>query len=128
MSRATLDRSLGRGRRGIEGKREGKNAMKNVLKRRPSAAMIIAIIALVVALGGTAVAAKKLGLGALSPTAKKKTVGVGKLTYVSTTKTIPGGGSPDGINVQVSATCPSGTHVIGGGIKVPEPAPGPNND
>jgi hypothetical protein len=102
--------------------------MKNVLKRRPSAAMIIAVIALVMALGGTAVAAKKLGLGALSPSAKKKTVGVGKLTYVSTTKTIPGGGSPNGINVQVSATCPSGTHVIGGGIKVPEPSPGPNNN
>jgi hypothetical protein len=104
--------------------------MKEKVKslRRPSPAMVIAIVALVVAFTGTAIAGSKLGLGALSPSAKKKTVGVGKLTYVSTTKTIPGGGSPTGINVPVSATCPAGTHVIGGGIKVPEPAPGPNND
>jgi putative alpha-1,2-mannosidase len=97
--------------------------MKKVLRGRPSGAMIVAIIALVVALSGTAVAAKKLGLSALSKGAKNKTVGVGKLTYVSTTKTIPGGGVPDGINHPVSATCPSGLHVIGGGIKVPHPAP-----
>src|SRR4051794_39573888 len=102
--------------------------MTKLIRRRPSAAMIVAIIALVVALAGTAVAAKKLGLGSLSPSAKKKTVGVGKLRYVTETKTIPGGGSPNGINVPVSATCPSGPHVIGGGIKVPEPAPAPGND
>jgi hypothetical protein len=102
--------------------------MRKFLSRRPSPAMIIAVVALVAALSGTAVAAKKLSLGALSPGAKKKTVGVGKLTYVTTTKTIPGGGSPDGINIPVSAACPTGTHVIGGGIKVPEPAPGPSND
>ncbi len=46
--------------------------------------MLIAVIALVVALTGTAIAAKKLSLGALSDAAKNKTVGVGKLTYVST--------------------------------------------
>jgi hypothetical protein len=96
--------------------------------RMPSPAMLIAVIALVVALGGTAYAAKKLGLSALSNGAKNKTVGVGKLTYVSTTTTIPGGAYPAGINKSVSATCPSGLKVIGGGIKVPEPAPGPNND
>jgi hypothetical protein len=102
--------------------------MKDLIRRRPSAAMIVAIVALVAAMGGTAVAAKKLGLGALSSKAKDKTVGVGKLTYVTTTKTIPGGGNPDGTNVAVSAACPSGLKVIGGGIKVPEPAPPPNND
>jgi hypothetical protein len=102
--------------------------MKKVRRRRPSGAMIVGIIALIVGLTGTAVAANKIGLGDLSKKAKKKTVGVGKLTYVNETKTIPGGGSPNGINVPVSATCPSGLKVIGGGIKVPEPAPGPFND
>ena len=97
--------------------------MEKVRRRRPSGAMIVAIIALVVALSGTAVAAKKLGLSALSKGAKNKTVGVGKLTYVSTTKSIPGGGVPTGINHPVSATCPSGLRVIGGGIKVPHPDP-----
>jgi hypothetical protein len=93
-----------------------------------TAAMIIAVIALVLALGGTGFAAKKLlKLGAFSDGAKNKTVGVGKLTYVNTTKTIPGTAGSN-INVAVSATCPSGLRVIGGGIKVPEPASPPNND
>jgi hypothetical protein len=91
--------------------------MKNVLGRRPSAAMIVAVIALVVALSGTAVAAQKFGLSVLSNGAKNKTVGVGKLTYVSGTAS----GTAGGDSVTVSATCPSGTHVIGGGVKVQDP-------
>jgi hypothetical protein len=102
--------------------------MKKLLRRRPSAAMIVGVIALVMAMTGGAIAAKQIKLGALTDGAKNKTVGVGKLTYVTTTKTIPGGGSPDGINIPVSASCPSGLKVIGGGIKVPEPGPPPNND
>jgi hypothetical protein len=89
--------------------------MKRVLKRRPSPAMIVSIVALVVALSGTAVAASKLGLGALSNGAKNKTVGVGKLTYVSNTVQAV---QPD---QSVSVSCPSGLHVIGGGIKLSHP-------
>jgi hypothetical protein len=55
----------------------------------PGAAIIISVIALVFALAGGAVAAKKLSLGALSDGAKNKTVGVGKLTYVTTTVDVP---------------------------------------
>jgi hypothetical protein len=102
--------------------------MKRFIRRRPSPAMIVAVIALVAALAGTAVAAGGISVSDFTKKTKQKTVGVGKLTYVVTTKTIPGGGNPDGINVPVSATCPSGLHVIGGGIKVPEPASPPNND
>jgi hypothetical protein len=90
--------------------------MKKALRRRPSAAMIVAVLALVVALGGTAVAAKKLGLGSLSPNAKKKTVGVGKLTYVTSQQAYTGNPPPEGY--VLTATCPSGTHVLGGGAKV----------
>jgi hypothetical protein len=81
--------------------------------RRPSAAIVISVIALVFALAGGAVAAKKLSLGALSDGAKNKTVGVGKLTYVTTTVTDPNGG--DGVDAV--ANCPAGLKVIGGGIK-----------
>jgi hypothetical protein len=102
--------------------------MKKVISRRPTAAMIVAVIALVLALTGGAFAAGKIGLGKLTNGAKNKTVGVGKLTYVNTTTTIPGGGSPTGINIPVSATCPSGLKVIGGGIKVPESVRALNND
>lgn len=83
----------------------------------PTAAMIIAVIALVMALGGTGFAAQKLlKLGAFSDGAKNKTVGVGKLTYVTTTTAIPAAQS-----TAVSAVCPSGLTVIGGGIKVSKP-------
>jgi hypothetical protein len=91
--------------------------MKKVVRRRPSAAMIVAMVALVVALGGTAVAAKKLGLGAFKNGTKNKTVGVGKLTYVTATATDPAGGGSSATSV----ACPSGLRVIGGGIKGSHP-------
>ncbi|HEY7122213.1 MAG TPA: hypothetical protein VH329_06605 [Solirubrobacterales bacterium] len=91
--------------------------MKKLLRRRPNAAMVVAVVALVAALGGTAVAAQKFGLSVLSNGAKNKTVGVGKLTYVSATATGTGGSNA----VTVSATCPAGTHVIGGGVRVEDP-------
>jgi hypothetical protein len=79
--------------------------------------MIVAVIALVLALGGTGFAAKKLlKLGALSDGAKNKTVGVGKLTYVNTTVTVPVPVVSDESH-RVSASCPLGLHAIGGGIK-----------
>ena len=96
--------------------------MKKVLRRRPSAAMIVAIVALTVALGGTAVAAKKLGLNSLSPSAKKKTVGVGKLTYVTAQQTYNADLPPGDNGYFLTATCPSGTHVLGGGTKLASPA------
>jgi hypothetical protein len=89
--------------------------MKRLLKRRPSPAMIIAIVALVAATAGTSYAA--IGLGALSDGAKNKTVGVGKLTYVTTTA-----GPLIGAAAAVSATCPGGLNVIGGGIKSSNPS------
>jgi hypothetical protein len=84
--------------------------------RLPSPAMLVAVAAVVLALTGSAFAAKKLGLSVLKDGAKNKTVGVGKLTYVSTTFTVP---VPVDIDVShpVSANCPSGLRPIGGGIK-----------
>jgi hypothetical protein len=89
--------------------------MRKLMRRRPSPAMLVAVIALVLALGGTAVAAKKLGLSALKDGAKNKTVGVGKLTYVTNTVQAQ---QPD---QAVSVNCPSGLRVIGGGIKLNQP-------
>jgi hypothetical protein len=90
--------------------------MRKLARGRPSAAMIVAVLALVVTLGGTAVAAKKLGLNALSPSAKKKTVGVGKLTYVTAQQSYSGNNPPEGY--VLTAACPGGTHVLGGGANV----------
>jgi hypothetical protein len=95
--------------------------MRKFLSRRPSPAMIIAVVALVAALSGTAVAAKKLSLGALSPGAKKKTVGVGKLTYVSIQQSYNTSPNPtDGYTL--TAACPAGTHALGGGVKLVSPS------
>ena len=93
--------------------------MKKPFPRRPSPAMIVAMIALVAALGGTAIAAGNLKLGSFANGTKNKTVGVGKLTYVQTTHTVP---NPDPVGgTNVTAACPSGLHVIGGGIKGENP-------
>jgi hypothetical protein len=94
--------------------------MRRMTRRRPSPAMIVAVIALVLALGGTAVAAGTIKLGALTTGAKKKTVGVGKLTYVSAQQTYNTSPNPlDGY--KLTATCPSGTHPLGGGTKLVSP-------
>jgi hypothetical protein len=87
--------------------------MKKVFSRRPSPALIIAVIALVAALGGTAVA------GGVLTTKKFKNQAVrGPLTYVSTNTDIPNTNSPNNPGVHAAATCPAGTHVVGGGIRL----------
>jgi hypothetical protein len=91
--------------------------MRRITRKRPSPAMIVAIVALVAALGGTAVAAGTISVGDFNKKTKQKTVGVGKLTYVTTTTVDDNDGfSPTSFKT-ATATCPSGTHVIGGGIK-----------
>ena len=84
---------------------------KRLLSRRPSPAMIIAIVALVAALGGTAVAA-----GGFLTTKKfnkfKGQVVRGPVQYVSNSATVPDASLTP---VQVTATCPSGTKLLGGG-------------
>lgn len=49
--------------------------MKRLMRRRPSPAMLVSVIALIVALGGTAIAAQTINGGAI----KKQTIGGGKL-------------------------------------------------
>jgi hypothetical protein len=93
--------------------------MKQILSRKPSPAMIIAIIALVVALAGTAVA----GGGFLTKKKfnKFKSHAVQSLTYVNNTTSVPEStGSID--YTKVSASCPGGMHPIGGGVSL-----NPNN-
>ena len=55
--------------------------MKQLTDRRPSASMVVAIIALVVALAGTAYAAQTINGGAI----KKQTIGAGKLKHKTLT-------------------------------------------
>jgi hypothetical protein len=86
--------------------------MKKALARRPSAAMIVAMVALVAALAGTAVA----GGGFLTKKKFNKTA-VTRLTYVNNTQSVhPSTGQFD--FTKVSATCPAGYHPVGGGVKL----------
>jgi hypothetical protein len=90
-------------------------AMKKILSRRPSPAVIIAIIALVVALTGTAVA----GGGFLTKKKfnKFKSQAVQRLSYVNSTVSVPQStGSID--YTKVSASCPGGLHPVGGGVSL----------
>src|SRR4051812_7332780 len=55
--------------------------MKSLRSRRPSPAMVVAIVALIVALAGTAYAAQTINGGAI----KKQTIGGGKLKHKTLT-------------------------------------------
>jgi hypothetical protein len=87
--------------------------MKRFIPGRPTPAMVVAIIALIAALGGSAVAA-----GVLTKKKFKKQAVRGPVTYVSNTQAIqvtPLGGGP---GIHVKADCPGGTTILGGGIKL----------
>ncbi len=98
--------------------------MKQFMKRRPSAAMIVAIVALVAALGGTAIA----GGGLVTKTKFKKfkkntnanlaTKVAGPITYANRTEAVNTSQAPVNSNGQtITAACPSGQHAVGGGVK-----------
>jgi hypothetical protein len=55
--------------------------MRKLIDRRPSASMVVAILALVVALGGTAYAAQSINGGAI----QKQSIGAGKLKHKTLT-------------------------------------------
>src|SRR4051812_36469160 len=94
-----------------------RDSMKRLFSRRPSAAMIVAMVALVAALAGTAIAG--------APFLKKskfnkfKSTAVTRLTYVNTTSNVPVGSGND--FTTVSANCPAGFHPVGGGVKLLSP-------
>jgi hypothetical protein len=89
--------------------------MKKILSRRPSPAVIVAVVALIVALTGTAVA----GGGFLTKKKFQKQAVRGPVQYVTTSTAVPI--DTPGDYVAVSASCPAGTKAVGGGIKIPDP-------
>jgi hypothetical protein len=97
---------------------------RRILKRRPSGAMMVAIVALVAALAGTAVAGggfvtkKKFNkkITALNTSVSTK-VG-GPLNYVSVTANIPVNNQAGSAGTDVAAACPPGSAPTGGGIKL----------
>jgi hypothetical protein len=100
--------------------------MKRILSRRPSPAVIIAIVALVAALGGTAIA----GGGFLPKTKFQRfkkntntTLGTtlkGPVTYVNQTESVNTTAATSGVNI--TAVCPAGTKAVGGGAKSSTPS------
>jgi hypothetical protein len=138
--------------------------MRHLAHRRPSAAMVVAVIALVVAASGTAVAATnltngdslikknslsgnrlrngsvpgtKIKIGSLGTVpsashastadtatnatnatnaANASSAAIAKVTNVATTASIDSTNAPSG--VAVTASCPAGTVVVGGGASV----------
>ena len=96
--------------------------MKKFLRRRPSAAMIIAVIALIAGLTGTAVAGGKfLSKGKFQAFKKNTNSRIaatvkGPIAYSSVTVAIPV--TPvNGSGTDISAPCPTGTVPTGGGIR-----------
>jgi hypothetical protein len=97
--------------------------MRKFISRRSSPAIIIAIVALIAALAGTAVA----GGGFLPKTkfqnykknnnAAVSTKVAGPITYVNATQSVNTntGVATNGVNI--TAPCPAGQHAVGGGVK-----------
>jgi hypothetical protein len=78
--------------------------MARIIKKRPSPAMILAIIATVLATAGTSYAIS----GGL-----KNTFGTGPLVYSTNNSFIPAGAV-----VSVGVSCPPKLHPVGGGIRL----------
>jgi hypothetical protein len=87
--------------------------MKKLMRRRPKAAMIVAIIALVAALGGTAVAGGGFLPKSKFTKFKQNSAVKGPITYVNQTQNV--GSSSTGTNI--TANCPGGFFPVGGGAK-----------
>ncbi len=95
--------------------------MKRMM-RRPSPAMALAVIALIVALGGTAAA----GGGFLTKKKFANQAVRGPIVYSSSTTAIPPTGAGQGTTV--TATCPAGFVPVGGGIRTLNDVTGDVND
>ena len=89
--------------------------MKKLMRRRPKAAMIVAIIALVAALGGTAVAGGGFLPKSKFTKFKQNSAVKGPITYVNQTQNV--GPSSTGTGTNITANCPSGFFPVGGGAK-----------
>jgi hypothetical protein len=89
--------------------------MKRLFARRPSPAMIIAIVALIAALAGTAIAAGPFLPKRKFTNFKQNTAVKGPVTYVNQTQTVDAPFAGAGVNV--TASCPSGSVPVSGGAK-----------
>jgi hypothetical protein len=93
--------------------------MKRFIRRRPRAGTIIAIVALIVALAGTAVAAGPFLPKSKFSNFKKNTAVKGPITYVNQTGTFVN--TPSKADSE-TANCPSGFIPIGGSVKTSTPS------
>jgi hypothetical protein len=95
--------------------------MSLIKSHLPRPALVVAIVALVLATAGTALAVNQFGVGALREGARQKVVGVGKLVQVTTTTTVPVTTVQEPTTT-VKATCPTAPignlQPISGGVKL----------
>ena len=88
--------------------------MSRINKRLPSPAMLVAILACVIAVAGTATAATgSLGLGIFNKKARSKVIGVGPLIRATTNNFLPAGAAQ-----LFQTNCPPGFTPVGGGARV----------
>jgi hypothetical protein len=88
--------------------------MRSIRRRLPTPAMVIAIVALIAALTGTAIAAGFLPKTKFS-NFKKNVAVKGPITYVNQTQSVSAPFAGAGVNV--TAPCPSGFVPVSGGAK-----------
>jgi hypothetical protein len=95
--------------------------MSRIRRYLPRPALVLGVVALLAATAGTSYAIGQFGVGKLRDGARAKVVGVGKLTYVTTTTNVPVTTVADETTT-VKATCPTGPignlKPIAGGVKL----------
>ena len=94
--------------------------MTRIRRRLPTPGLLVAIIALVATMAGTSYAISQFGVGKLRENARNKVVGVGKLSYLTTTTNVPVTTVADP-TTDVRAFCPprpGNLKPIAGGVKL----------
>src|SRR5918994_1747454 len=94
--------------------------MSRIRRYLPRPALVLGVVAILAATAGTSYAIGQFGVGKLRDEARAKVVGVGKLSYVTTTTNVPVTTVADPTTT-VKATCPTSPanlQPIAGGVKL----------
>jgi hypothetical protein len=94
--------------------------MSRIRRYLPRPALVLGVVAILAATAGTSYAIGQFGVGKLRDNARFKVVGVGKLTYVTTSTNVPVTTVADPTTI-VKATCPftpGNLKPIAGGVKL----------
>jgi hypothetical protein len=99
-----------------------RNTMKRIRLRRPSAGMIVGVVAVVLAIAGTAVAASNLKLANFEPSSRDRLAGTGVIQYAAQAHNTGDVGAPRELRT-FTVRCELEKKATAGGFKWTGPNP-----